>query len=350
MKKRVVIRLAVAALAVSASLQVASTPARAITGGRLATQQYPHMAALFFKGDFMCGASLVAPEWILTAAHCMLSKNPADFTFVLGRQNFNDSGGEAIQATLMNIHESYGRPKPDSHDVALLKLARPSSYAPIRVASPATERPLWAPGQAARVIGYGGLVYPGVGVDGNLREVDIPMVSDADCAASYAATGDFDPTTMVCAGELYGTKDSCQGDSGGPLMVRDGAGAFIQVGVVSWGFGCGYPTQYGVYSRVGDTALYDWIQARIGSVAPAPATITGKVTDSKSKAGIAAATVACGIGGSAASDASGVYAVTNVPVATHTCTASKSGYASKTQTVTVTPGGTATLDFALRKQ
>ena len=48
-------------------------------------------------------------------------------------------------------------------------------------------------------------------------------------------------------------------------MVPDAQGSWVQVGVVSWGFGCGYPTQYGVYSRVGDAPLHDWIQARIST-------------------------------------------------------------------------------------
>ncbi len=76
--------------------------------------------------------------------------------------------------------------------------------------------------------------------------------------------GGIDAATMVCAGELHGTKDSCQGDSGGPLMVPDATGALVQMGVVSWGFGCGYPTQYGVYSRIGDTALNSWVRTQAG--------------------------------------------------------------------------------------
>ena len=72
---------------------------------------------------------------------------------------------------------------------------------------------------------------------------------------------------------MLGFKDSCQGDSGGPLMVDDANGRLAQVGVVSFGFGCGVPTQFGVYARVADRSLRDWVTARLPSAAvpPAPA-------------------------------------------------------------------------------
>ena len=238
-------------------------PANAIVGGRLASQDYPHMAAFLKDGSQICGASLIAPEWVISAAHCVGSKDASRYSFRIGgARDLAGPEGETIKATKVIVHPDYD----EVYDVSLFKLARPSNFEPIALADPSTDKDLWEPGDTARVIGYGGQFFQLPSLDRKLREVDIPMVSDADCDASYRLLyGGIDEKVEVCAGEQLGTKDSCQGDSGGPLMVRNEQGEFVQTGVVSWGFGCGFPTQYGVYSRVGDSTLYNWVQATIAA-------------------------------------------------------------------------------------
>jgi secreted trypsin-like serine protease len=255
--------------------------AGAVVGGRNATRPYPNMAALRYDGDFICGASLVSSQVVLTAAHCVIGDDgkavaPSHLSFILGRSQIDGPGGETIGASAVTVHERYGDPKPSSHDVALVTLARAATTAaPIRLADPARDRARWTPGTPATVTGWGTRAFGdvlGLTTTNDLQEVQVPIVADADCASSYALTDEFDPGTMVCAGETTGFKDSCQGDSGGPLMVGDGSGSLLQVGVVSFGTGCGYPTQYGVYARVGDRDLHDWIAARLPRAStPAPA-------------------------------------------------------------------------------
>ena len=67
---------------------------------------------------------------------------------------------------------------------------------------------------------------------------------------------------MVCAGYPQGGTDTCQGDSGGPLFGHDAAGALRVVGATSFGDGCAQPGKPGVYARVGDAALREWIRSR----------------------------------------------------------------------------------------
>ena len=275
-------------LAIFAALLVAPASASAIVNGHAPTRDYPFMTSLRYDDSHICGASLVAPEWVLTAGHCVTESDgsvtePSQFKLQIGGVPRVDSfwnsaseRGEVIEAAEVIRHADYDD-FALTNDVALIRLARPSKYAPIALASPATQKSLWEPGDEATVIGYGGPFYQTPSLRGKLKQVEVPIVEDAECAAAYnersfELTGTFDATTMVCAGNLYGTEDSCQGDSGGPLFVPTGEGdEIVQAGVVSWGFACGLPNFYGVYARVGDEPLNSWVQQRI-----APPTSTKK--------------------------------------------------------------------------
>nr|MBA2261850.1 serine protease [Solirubrobacterales bacterium] len=255
--------------ALAAALAVPSA-ASAVVGGQNAGP-YPAMVALYADGSFRCGATLIAPEFVLTAAHCVEGVPPGELEFAVGRQNLRDaSSGEVIAAGQVTVHENYGKPASNSNDIAVVRLARASTRPPMALLPPG-QQARWSAGRQATVIGWGAR-FPvvGLGTD-QLQETRVPMVSDGDCASSYGSS--FDARTMVCAGRTG--RDACQGDSGGPLMVPDASGRLAQVGVVSFGFGCGFPGSPGVYARVADTPLYGWIAARVPLVTPTGAPASG---------------------------------------------------------------------------
>src|SRR5215212_9670150 len=213
------------AVLVAAAALVSAAPAGAVVGGGPATEEYPWQVALADHSGQFCGASLVRPDWVLTAAHCAEGEDASKLRVILGRHKLSSSDGEEIGVAEIIVNEQYASDDAGGHDVALLHLERPSAAAPLRIVSTA-ESALWAPGKPARVIGWGSSVFlVGPGSD-DLQEVDVPMVSDADCDTSYNELSPFifDPATMVCAGETTGGSDACQGDSGGPLVVKDTAG------------------------------------------------------------------------------------------------------------------------------
>lgn len=233
-----------------------------IVGGTAATEDYPFMASMQrANGRHFCGGSLVAKKWVLTAAHCVDGEEPTGLQVMLG-SHFLSKPGEVMKVSEILVHESYNS-STSEYDIALVKLTKKSTQTPIRVAA-LDQKDLWSPGTTARVLGWGTSFYLVGPAPDELHEVDVPVVSDSDCATPYEPTFGFDPETMVCAGEDNGGKDSCQGDSGGPLMVRDTKDNLIQMGTVSFGLGCGFPFFYGVYGRVGDDALRPWLSTHIG--------------------------------------------------------------------------------------
>jgi secreted trypsin-like serine protease len=255
---------------------VPAAPASAIVGGGPATEEYPWMVSLREKGGHICGASVVHPEWILTAAHCVDGGKAEDFSGVIGRHTLSGAGGDEIPADRIVVHEAYATDQAGGHDIALLHLERPTAAAPVRIVS-VGEAGLWAAGKPARVIGWGSSVFLVGPASEDLQQVDVPMVHDDDCGRNYNQLSpfEFDPSTMVCAGEETGMKDSCQGDSGGPLVVKDGAGAWTQVGTVSFGLGCGFPFYYGVYGRIGGPVLNAWLAKHLPASGTAPAPAAG---------------------------------------------------------------------------
>ncbi|KAH9119579.1 hypothetical protein AeMF1_007800 [Aphanomyces euteiches] len=95
-----------------------------------------------------------------------------------------------------------------------------------------------------------------------MLEVQVNAVSDGQCQKNLKL--EKLPQSSFCAGGVKG-KDSCQGDSGGPLMVKQGKDDFV-VGVVSWGDGCGEANKPGVYVRLSDPEMRDFVQEYLNSV------------------------------------------------------------------------------------
>ncbi len=257
--------LAVLLLLTAMVQSVAAAPKpdpRIISGEPADFGEYPFMVALLFNregSDFQnqyCGGSLIASRWVLTAAHCVEFLDSADqIEVVVSRTNLDSTEGVKVAVRDFYIHPDYD-PNLLSPDVALIELARPVNIEPIQLASIGDDS-FEDAGDVLTVIGWGNTdMRPNqTNWPDELREVEVPVVSDADC--DFAYSGDVTVETQVCAGAKG--IDSCQGDSGGPLFGTTASGEFVQVGIVSWGFFCGKQHFPGVYTEVNSPTVRDWI-------------------------------------------------------------------------------------------
>lgn len=215
---------------------------RIVGGNAVTIEQFPWTASMQRLGQHRCGAAIVAPRRILTAAHCTHGIQANTLSVRTG-STYSSDFGQLVQVTEMHQHPLYNA-KTFHNDLCVMWLAvalDTSSAGVAVVPMPLQDEPVHS-GAYAFVAGWG---YEREGVASNakgLRAVSKPIVSQAQCKAWYknSITGG-----MVCAGYEEGGKDACQNDSGGPLTV-DGR----LVGIVSWGIGCAQPKKPGVYARV----------------------------------------------------------------------------------------------------
>ncbi|MBA3490025.1 MAG: serine protease [Longispora sp.] len=236
----------------------------AIVGGTESPNDaYPFMAALLHKGKGLardrqfCGGTLIDSNVIMTAAHCVNNGNAAGTEVFVGRTILSSEQGEVRNVDSTYLHPKY-RAGERAYDVALVILDKSvPGIRPVLLPTPGTDA-LLRPGKEATVIGWGNTDTALPRFPDRLREVNVPILTHAECEISYET---YDRAVNICAGKEG--KDSCQGDSGGPILrMVPGTDDAYQIGIVSYGEGCAALGAPGVYTSTSSAVLWETLYDR----------------------------------------------------------------------------------------
>ncbi|XP_027735299.1 transmembrane protease serine 6 isoform X2 [Empidonax traillii] len=234
-------------------------PLSRIVGGLNSVEgEWPWQASLQVRGRHICGGTLIADRWVVSAAHCFQDErlaSPSIWTVYLGKyfQNATSHTEVSFKVIRLFLHPYY---EEDSHDydVALLQLDHPVIISPLiqPICLPAPSH-FFEPGLHCWITGWGALKEGGH-ISNVLQKVGVQLIQQNICSEAYHYM--ISPR-MLCAGYYKGKKDACQGDSGGPLACKEPSGRWFLAGLVSWGMECAHSNHYGVYTRI--TQVLGWI-------------------------------------------------------------------------------------------
>ncbi|XP_053722164.1 chymotrypsin-like protease CTRL-1 [Synchiropus splendidus] len=268
---------------------IAPLNTRIVGGANTASGAWPWQVSLHDDpvGFHICGATVISNDWLLTAAHCILSTSPSAYTVYLGRQNQTGSNPNEVARNLSRVivHPDYNNQTLDN-DITLLKMETPVSFnnyiRPVCLASNSSE---FHNGTLGWATGWGKLGANRPSPEW-LQEVQIPVIGKRLCTSAYETVGITNQIkdNVICAGEK--NKGACQGDSGGPLQFKQNS-SWIQAGVTSHGIPCalGIPE---VYARV--SFFQDWITSQVGGANVQFVTFTSNGNDATAPSSTAAPT------------------------------------------------------------
>lgn len=207
---------------------------RIISGYPANAGQFPYQVGLLILtragGNAVCGASIISPSWVLSAAHCTV---PAvHVTMRFGSIQFQSGGVSQLTRRIEN-HPNFN-PRNLNNDISLLHVPSALSFNnalnAVRLPRRAQQTETFD-GRTSTVSGWGAIANNGP-AQSLLRWTNVRIIANSECQRTFGS-GSVVPH-VVCSLGTTRNQGVCGGDSGGPLVVNEG-GVYTQIGVVAFG-------------------------------------------------------------------------------------------------------------------
>ncbi|XP_008558373.1 venom serine protease 34 [Microplitis demolitor] len=233
-------------------------PTRIVGGTATGVNEYPMMAGLvdIINEIVFCGATIINNKQVLTAAHCVIGRNPKDVGVLVGDHDISKStetnAAKLFRVSRIDIHPLFSKISLD-YDIAMVTINGTIMFnqqvGPVCL--PFQHAPDTFAGNYVDLLGWGSLSIaerqPSV-----LQKVKVSVITNKKCMEVYGKIG----SRQLCT--LEEGKDACQFDSGGPVLWQNpSTRRIVCIGMIGYGGLCadGNPT---VHSKIG--AHIDWIR------------------------------------------------------------------------------------------
>jgi len=258
--------------------RTSSSSSRVVNGADAAVGEWPWQARLLLNNNHLCGGTLIMPEWVMTAAHCVLDDDSSKYEVILGDIDRNKVEGTEQEFKVRRIikHGVFSHPVPYENDIALFQLSGQAKLNDLVKTACLPEFLEDVPvGTECYITGWGQMFGKGESAP-ILQEARMPVVSNSACAAKLDTSPKGGLHTdnrtwivtskMMCAGDAEKTKThGCFGDSGGPFQCKKTAGQWVVQGIVSWGDpDCSSSNHYTVFTRV--SVFRKWVDDALGTI------------------------------------------------------------------------------------